>query len=747
MREDIRHKPYTWIFRLARLTNVGSQSWQAMQTKTFIFVGCNTVEIEVGRLRFFTIIQSIREFTHGLFYIVLQDFNEIQYDSEKLGEVSNNWSYVAAFRKVLKECRLEDIGFFGTKFMWSNKRDGKDMIMEWVNRAWRLGRNSDNMAVVLYMIESCRKHLDSWTKKCRRCLREDIRRKIKVLGKTCMVEQPGSWKVLDDYVKALGQVLNFEKSLICVSQSVFDLENARLAAIVGVRMMAEAVAIYKGLQFAIDIGLNSVVLESNTTIVVKWIKDGSHLDSVVGVLMSDILDMISTLICKIKLKVNPKKLTLKLNPTIIPNNRKYPIAGDHPQPKPKKKPIHHNSQYPMMRDGKKKREEKEKELGGRDLPPTSRPLYLEPATRLTPVLVAATGDLRRPAVGTSTSGQQQILRLHSFVYASSDMGSTDLTGYVAFEEKVRRTVYLDNLSPLVTESVLRNGLNQFGTVKSCQFIQNYTELKNIPLCALVEMGNVKQAKAVVAALGEFPFMMSGMPRPVRARLAEVEMFDDRPKKPGRKRHCCWLNPNGPDFEVAQKLKQLVRKHAAEASFLLKKQLQEEEKLEKHQEDSLKANYKKYELIEGIMGDGSAKRLAQQYESPHHFKYGVSINVALIDCPRRRQKCDDHAEKFYCAVSKDVVGDASRSAKKSQEIVVEDFGFQNLNSPFDVCPSSTERDRGDFVDHVDLPTNNDSFVPKRKETFLTFSDVIKSGAHHSQVALWSRNKPNVRGLKE
>ncbi|KAK4856939.1 hypothetical protein QYF36_022881 [Acer negundo] len=375
----------------------------------------------------------------------------------------------------------------------------------------------------------------------------------------------------------------------------------------------------------------------------------------------------------------------------------------------------------------------------------TQPSYLEPATRLLPVLFAATGDLRRPAVGTSTSGQQQILPLHSFVYASSDMGSTDLTEYVAFEEKVRRTVYLDNISPLVTESVLRNGLNQFGTVKSSQFIQNYTESKNIPLCALVEMGNVKQAKAVVAALGEFPFMMSGMPRPVRARLAEVEMFDDRPKKPGRKRHCCWLNPNGPDFEVAQKLKRLVQKHAAEASFLLKKQLQEEEKLEKHQEDSLKANYKKYELIEGIMGDGTAKRLAQQYgyphhecpiispnsEIPHHLKYGASIKVAPIDRPRRRQKGDDRVEKFYCAVSDDVVGDASRSTKKSQEIMVEDFGFQNLNCPSDMCPSSTKRDLGDFVDRVDLLTNNDSFVPKGKETFLTFSDSIKFGAHHSQ----------------
>ncbi|KAL5781124.1 hypothetical protein ACOSP7_006153 [Xanthoceras sorbifolium] len=191
------------------------------------------------------------------------------------------------------------------------------------------------------------------------------------------------------------------------------------------------------------------------------------------------------------------------------------------------------------------------------------------------------------------------------------MESTAQTESAAFKEKVRRTVYLDNLSPHVTESVLKTALNQFGTVKSVEFIPNYTESKNIPLCALVEMEHVKQAKAVIAALGEFPFMMSGMPRPVRARPAEVEMFDDRPK-PDRIIRCCWLNPNDPDFEVAQKLKQMVRQHAAEASFVLKNQLEEEEKLAKQQRDSLKANYKKYELIDGIIGDGTAQRLVRRY---------------------------------------------------------------------------------------------------------------------------------------
>ncbi|GMY32454.1 hypothetical protein FCV25MIE_27696 [Fagus crenata] len=185
--------------------------------------------------------------------------------------------------------------------------------------------------------------------------------------------------------------------------------------------------------------------------------------------------------------------------------------------------------------------------------------------------------------------------------------------YAAFEEKVKRTVYLDNLSPQVTEPVVRTALNQFGNVKSVQFIPNYIEPKNIPQCVLVEMENSRQAEAVVSEISQYPFMMSGMPRPVRARPAEVGMFSDRPIMPGRRIQCCWLDEKDPDFETAQKIKRLTRKHAAEAAFLLKHQLQEEEKLANQQNDTLKGAYKKYELIESIIVDGTARNLAQKYK--------------------------------------------------------------------------------------------------------------------------------------
>ncbi|OVA18705.1 RNA recognition motif domain [Macleaya cordata] len=203
---------------------------------------------------------------------------------------------------------------------------------------------------------------------------------------------------------------------------------------------------------------------------------------------------------------------------------------------------------------------------------------------------------------------ENLKRLNRHLY----MGTPADKEYAAFEEKVKRTVYIDNLSPQVTEAVLKTALGQFGSVTNVQFIPNYIEQNNIPQCALVEMENAKQAKSIVSEMGNYPFMMSGMPRPVRARAAEIGMFGDRPIKPGRKITCRWVDIKDPDFEVAQKLKQLTRKHALEASYLVKLQLDEEEKLAQQQSEILKANYKKYEMLENLLSDGTVNRLAYRY---------------------------------------------------------------------------------------------------------------------------------------
>ncbi|XP_009803220.1 ASI1-immunoprecipitated protein 1-like [Nicotiana sylvestris] len=185
--------------------------------------------------------------------------------------------------------------------------------------------------------------------------------------------------------------------------------------------------------------------------------------------------------------------------------------------------------------------------------------------------------------------------------------------YAAFEDKVKRTIYIDNLSPLAKESVLRAALDQFGNVIQVKFIRSYLEMKGTACTALVEMQSAKEAKTIISVICNSPFMISGMPRPVRACSAVAEMFDDRPRKPGRKIVCRWLKTSDPDFEVAMKMKLIIRKHAKEANFLLKRQLEEEEELAKEQSESLNAIYSKYELIEDVTKSGTAIRLAKRYK--------------------------------------------------------------------------------------------------------------------------------------
>ena len=139
--------------------------------------------------------------------------------------------------------------------------------------------------------------------------------------------------------------------------------------------------------------------------------------------------------------------------------------------------------------------------------------------------------------------------------------------YAAFEEKVKRTVYLDNLSPQVTVPILNTALGQFGKVLDAQVLPNYLDTKSAPICALVEMQNEREAKNTVAEITVNAFMIAGAPRPVRAKLAKAEMFPDRPPLPGRRIQCYWIDPSDPDWEAALRWKNLVNKHIFEAAYL------------------------------------------------------------------------------------------------------------------------------------------------------------------------------------
>ena len=78
------------------------------------------------------------------------DFNEIQFDSEKLGGARKSWRQMNEFREAMEESGLEDMGCLGPVFTWSSKREDDAMILERLDRGlcnkdWKLLFPNSNM--------------------------------------------------------------------------------------------------------------------------------------------------------------------------------------------------------------------------------------------------------------------------------------------------------------------------------------------------------------------------------------------------------------------------------------------------------------------------------------------------------------------------------------------------------------------------------------------------------------------------
>lgn len=99
--------------------------------------------------------------------------------------------------------------------------------------------------------------------------------------------------------------------------------------------------------------------------------------------------------------------------------------------------------------------------------------------------------------------------------------------YAEFDEKLKRTVFVSKLPPLVTTATIETVLGQFGTVVNVEFHPNHYTLLHSQ-CALVEMETEKQVTAIVADMSIYPFMVTGMPRPVTAQAVTLEMFAGLP---------------------------------------------------------------------------------------------------------------------------------------------------------------------------------------------------------------------------
>ncbi|XP_042944747.1 uncharacterized protein LOC122278633 [Carya illinoinensis] len=67
-------------------------------------------------------------------WLLMGDFNEIMSNDEKSGGRSRSESQMKAFKDVIEECHLHDLGFEGNPFTWCNRREGGQSISERLDR-------------------------------------------------------------------------------------------------------------------------------------------------------------------------------------------------------------------------------------------------------------------------------------------------------------------------------------------------------------------------------------------------------------------------------------------------------------------------------------------------------------------------------------------------------------------------------------------------------------------------------------
>lgn len=183
-----------------------------------------------------------------------------------------------------------------------------------------------------------------------------------------------------------------------------------------------------------------------------------------------------------------------------------------------------------------------------------------------------------------------------------------------FEEKVKRCLMIEDVTPQANNALILTALGQFGTVVSIDIINDPLASKHAPKRVIVEMKTVREAAHAVKEIQERPFMIKGVPRPVRALAAVSTMFPDRPQKPNSstKRTCEWVKPGDPDWDKYNEFKQLAKRHVQETAFLTEAMRKEEEKLAQEQEEKVKENVKKLDEIYNCIKDKIIQRLSRHY---------------------------------------------------------------------------------------------------------------------------------------
>jgi hypothetical protein len=72
--------------------------------------------------------------TRSLPWLVMGDFNEVTSLEEQWGRIERRLPHMAAFRDALADCSLQDLGFQGPAFSWSNRREDGALVRARLDR-------------------------------------------------------------------------------------------------------------------------------------------------------------------------------------------------------------------------------------------------------------------------------------------------------------------------------------------------------------------------------------------------------------------------------------------------------------------------------------------------------------------------------------------------------------------------------------------------------------------------------------
>ncbi|KAA3462519.1 reverse transcriptase [Gossypium australe] len=119
-------------------------------------------------------------------WLVKGDFNEIMYSFGKSGGIQREERRTEAFRKVLEECQLEDIGYSGVWFTWERGNFANTNIEERLDRGVENERWKSLFPTnpILEKLKKLQVHLKDWSgsiKKKREGLKKKLTKELEVL--------------------------------------------------------------------------------------------------------------------------------------------------------------------------------------------------------------------------------------------------------------------------------------------------------------------------------------------------------------------------------------------------------------------------------------------------------------------------------------------------------------------------------------------------------------------------------------